>query len=151
MSEEDFPVALKSTIDRIGFDLGQAESPPVNFVDLDNVVNTTALLKSEDTAFIWSMAVLTDAPKDPLYAVSFQIGARTVNDPANYDIMRLVGKLKEAFKVDASLDIFDYTGVSVGPKVGVMLVSRVTVLPQEFDKVSGIRMISLEGRVQRLG
>lgn len=151
MSEQNFPVALKSTIDKLGYDLGQAESPPVNFVDLDNVVNTTTLLKSDDTALIWSMAALAPTPRDPLYAVSFQIGARTVNDPANYDIMLLVGKLKEVFNVGSSVAIFDYTGATAGAKIGVLLISNVTVLPQEFDKVSGIRMISLEGRAQRLG
>ena len=97
------------------------------------------------------MSVLVPTPRDPLYAVSFQIGARTVNDPANYDIMLLVGKLKEVFNVGASVSIHDYTGASAGPKIGAMLISEVTVLPQEFDKVSGIRMISLEGRAHRLG
>lgn len=151
MSEQNFPVALKSTIDKLGYDLAQAEEPPVAFIDLDNVVNTTALLKTDDTALIWSMSVMVPTPRDPLYAVSFQIGARTVNDPANYDIMLLVGKLKVAFNVGSSVDIFDYTGGTVGSKIGVLLISNVTVLPQEFDKVSGIRMISLEGKVQRLG
>ncbi|RLA43137.1 MAG: hypothetical protein DRR06_12870, partial [Gammaproteobacteria bacterium] len=91
MSEQNFPVALKSTVDKIGYDLAQAESPAVEFVDLDNVVNTTALLKTDDTALIWSMGLLVPTPRDPLYSVSFHIGARTVNDPANYDIMLLVG------------------------------------------------------------
>jgi len=151
MSEQNFPVALKSTIDKLGLDIAQAETPAVKFVDLDNVVNTTQLLKSEDTALAWTMSVLTPTPRDPLYAVSFQIGARTVNDPANYDIMTLVGKLKATFNVDSSVDIHDYTGATAGPKIGVLRISGVTVLPQEFDKVSGLRMISLEGRAQRLG
>lgn len=151
MSEQNFPVALKSTVDKIGYDLAQAESPAVEFVDLDNVVNTTALLKTDDTALIWSMGLLVPTPRDPLYSVSFHIGARTVNDPANYDIMLLVGKLKEVFNVDSFVDIHDYTGVSVGPKLGVLRISRVAVMPQEFDKVSGIRMISLEAKAQRTG
>lgn len=151
MSEQSFPVALKSTIDKVGYGLGQAETPSIKFIDLDNVVNTTELLTSEDTAYVWSMAVLAEAPTDPLYAVSFQIGARTVNDPANYDIMLLAGKLKEVFNVGSSIDIADYTGAVAGPKIGVLTISNVTVLPQEFDKVSGIRLISLEGRAQRLG
>ena len=151
MSEEGFPVALKSTIDKIGYDLAQTESPPVQFVDLDNVVNTTELLTSEDTALIWSMSVLAPTPRDPLYSCAFSIGARTVNDPANYDIMLLVGKLKAAFNIGSTIAIFDYTGVTAGPKVGILTVSNVAVMPQEFDKVSGIRMVSLEAKAQRVG
>lgn len=150
MSQESFPVSLKSTIDKIGWDLAQAEDPPVEFIDLDNIVNTTELMTSEDTALIWRMAVLVEEPSDPLYACSFTIGARTVNDPANYDIMLLVGKLSTLFREGVIVDIHNYTGASVGPKVGVLTITKVTVLPQEYDKVSGIRMVSLEGRAQRI-
>lgn len=151
MSEQTFPMALKSTIDKIGFDLGQAESSSLSFIDLDNVVNTTKLLQSVDSAYVWSMALLAPAPRDPLYVCSFMIGARTVNDPANYDIMLLVGKLKEYFSVDSSVDIQDFTGETPGPKLGVLTITGVTVMPQEYDKVSGIRMVSLQGRAQRFG
>ena len=151
MSQESFPVALKSTIDKLGSDLAAAEVPAVKFIDLDNVVNTANLLGSDDTALVWSMAVLAPTPSDPLYACSFQIGARTVNDPANYDIMLLVGKLSEVLQEGQLVDIHDYTGAVAGPRIGVLIITKVTVLPQEYDKVSGIRMIALEGRAQRLG
>ena len=151
MSEESFPVALKSTIDRIGLDLAEAETPPLKLVDLDNVVNTTELMTSEDSALIWSMSVLVPTPTDPLYGCSFTIGARTVNDPANYDIMLLVGKLSTYFQEGVIIDIKDYTGAVAGPKIGVLTITRNTLLPQEYDKVSGIRMVSVEGRAQRLG
>lgn len=151
MSQESFPVALKSTIDKIGWGLALAETPPVEFVDLDNVVNTAKLFESNDTALVWSMAVLVPTPSDPLYAGSFTIGARTVNDPANYDIMLLVGKLGEQLQEGARVDLHDYTGVTAGPLLGILTVTKVTVLPQEYDKVSGIRMVSVEFRAQRLG
>lgn len=151
MSQESFPVALKSTIDKLGWDIALAETPAVKFVDLDNVVNTATLFESDDTALIWSMSVLVPTPQDPLYACSFNIGARTVNDPANYDIMLLVGKLGDVFQEGALIDVHDYTGTVAGPKMGVLTITKVTVLPQEYDKVSGIRMISLEARVQRIG
>jgi len=151
MSEELFAVALKSTVDKIGYDLAQAEVPPLPFVDLDNVVNTTELLTSDNNAYVWSMSVLAPRPKDPLYACTFTIGARTVNDPANYDIMKLVGKLKVAFNVGSTVDILDYTGTVASAKMGVLTVATAVVLPQEFDKVSGIRLVSLEARAVRLG
>lgn len=151
MSEELFAVALKSTVDKIGYDLAQAEVPPIPFIDLDNVVNTAELLTSEQNAYVWNMAILAAVPKDPLYSCMFTVGARTINDPANYDIMKLVGKLKVAFNVGSSLDIKDYTGAVAGDKIGVLTVARVAVLPQEFDKVSGIRLISLEAKAVRIG
>lgn len=150
MSQESFPVALKSTVDKLGWGLALAETPAVKFVDLDNVVNTAALFESNDTAMIWSMAVLVPTPSDPLYACSFTIGARTVNDAANYDIMLLVGKLGNVFQEGVIIGIHDYTGAAAGPRIGVLTVTKVTVLPQEYDKVSGIRMISVEARAQRL-
>ena len=151
MSQESFPVAVKSTLDKLGNDLALAETPPVEFIDLDNVVNTATLLGSDDNALVWSMSVLVPVPSDPLYACSFSIGARTVNDPANYDIMLLVGKLSTVFEEGVIIDIHDYTGAVAGPRIGVLTMTKVTVLPQEYDKVSGIRMVSLEGRLQRLG
>jgi len=151
MSQENFPVALKSTIDKLGNDLAQAEVPPVEFIDLDDVVNTANLLGSDNTALLWSMSVLVPTPSDPLYACSFSVGARTVNDPGNYDIMLLVGKLSSVFQEGSLIDVHDYTEALAGPRIGVLSITKVTVLPQEYDKVSGIRMVSLEGRVQRLG
>jgi len=151
VSQESFPVAVKSTIDKLGNDIALAETPSVKFIDLDNIVNTANLMESDDNALIWSMSVLVPTPADPLYACSFMIGARTVNDPANYDIMLLVGKLSVVFEEGARIDIRDYTGAVAGPVIGILTITKVTVLPQEYDKVSGIRMVSLEGRVQRLG
>lgn len=151
MSEELFPLAVKSTIDKLGFDLAQAEIPPVKFIDLDNAVNTTALLSSQDNALVGELSILEPRPRDPMYQVSFSIGARTVNDPANYDIMTLVGKLKAKFAVNAVLEIRDYSGAAAGPIVGRLTVSQDTIMPQQYDKVSGIRLIAVRAMALRIG
>ena len=151
MSEDTFLLALKSTIDKAGYDLGQAEATPLEFIDLDNVVNTEKLLETDNDALVWELIEFAAKPRDPLYGCHFNIGARTVNDPANYNILGLVGKLKVRFNVDSTIDIHDYSGATAGPKVGVLRVWSAEVMTQQYDKVSGIRMVSLHARVQRLG
>jgi hypothetical protein len=151
MSEETFLVALKSTLDKVGNDLALAQTPPVTFVDLLNVVNTQALFESEDDALVWEFMTLQESPRDPLYQAHFDIGARTVNDPANYDILTLVGQVKTVLPYGQRIEIRDYSGLTQGPVVGIINVISVAVMEQTYDKVSGIRMITVIAKATRLG
>jgi len=133
MSEATFLLALKSTIDFLGTSIAQAQVPAVKFVDLGNQVNTQTLFASESDAIVWEFMTLQEAPQDPLYRVHFNIGARTVNDPGNYDILSLVGQVKVAFPVDSRINIFDYSGAVVGPLLGILNVSSISVMEQAYD------------------
>lgn len=149
MSEETFLVAVKSTIDKMVNDMALAEVPAVSYADLDNVVNTAALFESDDDALVWEMLNMDARPQDPLYLLSFNVGARTVNDPANYDMMKLVGKVKAAFAEKNDIPVFDYSGATVGPKLGFLYIVDVGINPQEFDKVSGVRLATVVARAAR--
>jgi len=151
MSEQLFLKALKSTIDKIGYDLGQLEAPPISFIDLDNTVNVEELLQSEETALVWELTGFSASPKDPLYRCHLSVGARTVNDPANYEILDLTGTLIESFSVGTIIDIKDYTGTVAGAKLGVLSITSSVVTPQQFDKVSGIRLTSFNAVAARFG
>lgn len=150
MLEQDFLVALKSTIDKIGWDLGNQQTPQLKFVDLDNTVKAQEMFDSEDDALVWELQTLADTPVDPLYTATFNIGARTVNDPANYDILSLAGKVKKVFKIGQKIDIFDYTGTPVSLKGGFIIPIDVSVMVQQYERVSGVRMITVTAKAQRL-
>lgn len=150
MQEDSFLLAFKSTIDKLGYELGQAQSPVLKFVDLDNTVKTKEMFDSNDDALVWEMLTLTDAPKDPLYMATFNIGARTVNDAANYDILALAGKVKAVLLIGGKVDIFDYSGAVAGPKGGFFMPIDVSVMSQQYERVSGVRMLTVTARAQRL-
>ncbi len=150
MLEQDFLKAFKSTVDKIGVDLGLAETPQLGFIDLDNTVKANEMFASDDDYLIWEMLTLTDDPMDPLYTATFNIGARTVNDPANYDILTLAGKVKAVFKIGQRIDVFDYTGAVVSAKGGFMMPIDVSVMTQQYERVSGVRMITVTAKAQRL-
>ena len=149
MSESEFILAVKSTIDKLGYDLGQAESPAITFVDLEDTINTTALFKTNDTAYVWDMAVLAPSPRDPLYSVAFSVGARTVNDSANFTSLALVGKVKSAFSIGESIEVRLYSGPTAGPVMGSIYMTSAIIMPHNFDKVAGIRMVSVQGKAVR--
>jgi len=150
MLEEDFLKALKSTVDKLGIDLGNEQSPPVGFVDLDNTVKAQAMFDSDDDYLVWELLTLDDNPGDPLYTATFNIGARTVNDPYNYDILTLAGKIKKIFSIGASIDIYDYSGLTAGAKGGSMMPISVAVMAQQYERVSGVRMVTIIAKAQRL-
>ncbi len=149
MDKQQFTVALKSSIDKILVDIALAEG--VEFVDLDDAVNTEALFKTQKDAIVWEFNVLQESPRDPLYAAAFNVGARTVEDSSNYDILKLSGALGEVFKEGNSIDIYDYTPETgpLGDKGGYFMVSEITMNPQLYDRMSGIRMITVSGRAVR--
>ena len=150
MLEQDFLKALKSTVDKIGVDLGLAETPQLKFVDLDNTVKAQEMFDSNDDYLIWEMLTLTEDPGDPLYTATFNIGARTVNDANNYDILTLAGKVKAVFKIGKRIDIHDYTGLVAGVKGGFMVPTDVSVMPQQYERVSGVRMVTVVAKAQRI-
>lgn len=149
MSQANFLKAIKSTIDKIGNDLALAQLPPIQFVDIDDSTATEAVFASDTDAIIWEMNGFEDNPSDPLYLVTFSIGAKTANDPANYNILGLTGLVKNAFPVGDSLDVKDYSGLTASLSQGRLLIQRVNVNPQGYDRTSGVRLISITALAQR--
>lgn len=149
MPSDTFLLALKSTIDKLGNDLAQAQVPPISFVDLDDSTATEAVFTSTNNALIWEMSSFDESPADPLYMATFHIGARTVNDPSNYSILALTGKVKEVFKVGSRIEIKDYSGLAASAKQGSLTIINVSVNPQAYDRTSGVRLISVTARARR--
>lgn len=149
MSRETWGLALKSTIDKIVHAL--AEELDFAYVDLDGESLNADLLASDETAIAWSLVALTESPRDPLYQVEFEIGAKTSSDPAGYTSFEIVGKVTEAFASNSRVDIYDYSGVpEPTTREGVLLIGASGVNPQQFDRTSGLRLISIVARAQRI-
>jgi len=143
----DFTTAFKSTIDKLGNDLAVAES--LKLIDLDDLALSSELMKSERDALVWEFLTFDTNPVDPLYSFSFRIGARTVNDAANYNILRLVDAVKGVFPVQSRGLVRDYSGAVAGPAVGTFFITDIRVDPQQYDKNSGLRMILVSGKSVR--
>jgi hypothetical protein len=139
----DFYLAVKSTIDRIAVDLATALS--IGFVELDDTVNVERLLSSPADLVVYQMVGMDEAPKAPLYMVTFSIGAKTTTDPANYDLAEIVSAVKAVVNKGASFQVKDYSSGTAPPTevVGSLLITSTGVDPQMFDGASGIRMLSV--------
>jgi len=145
----DFTLAFKSTIDKLGFDLATTES--IEFIDMDDLAKTAELFSNNKDAIVWEFLTLDENPSDPLYTFAFRMGARTVRDIANYNVLRLVDLIKTIFPTRTNVPIKNMSGAAAGPQVGSLYIVDVGVDPQQYDKESGIRMILVTGRCVRSG
>jgi hypothetical protein len=148
MSEINFMTALKSTIDKKAKAL--AESLNVQYVDLDDTTATSELFKTSDSAIVFELSTFQQNPIDPLYSGTLHIGARTVLDPGNYEILQLVGQVSSLFKEGVRIPIRESFEVLESGVVGVMLPGNAVAMPQQYELLSGIRLVSLDFTAQRL-
>ena len=144
----DFLSALKSTIDKSGVDIATAIGGGIKFVDLDDTVNTADIMAGQDSAIVWTMLSLDDAPIAPLYALHFGIGAKTTLDPGNYNLTELLDAVRAVMEKGKTIPIKDFSpGGDGSTQVGTITFTNISVDPQLFDKASGIRLISVAARV----
>ena len=150
----NFALHVKSTIDKLGVDLADSYSgtrPEIKFIDMDNMVNQAEDWGSDNAAFVWELETLVESPRDPLYAFSFNIGVKTTLDPGNYDLLDLMGEVASLFAVGDTIDVMDYSGLVLPTnREGYLVVTSSYVNPQQFDKSSGVRLVSVSGRAQRV-
>lgn len=144
-----FELYLKSTLDRLAFEIAQ-ELEVEDMADLDDTVNLASILSNDRPAIVWQLTTLDPAPRDPLYMVQFGIGAKTTSDPSNYKMMRLVSAMQHRFDIGTPITIRDYSGILPPSEVqGHLLVTNLSLAPQEFDNESGIRLYTVMGRAMR--
>lgn len=143
----DFLVPVKSTLDKLMWDLVAAIAleDPANYstlggLDMDDIVDTDELIKSQKPLLLWQHISLAPKPRDPLYTFEFMVGAKTSNDKGNYLLANLSMRVQNAFKVDTFLDVQDYSGDTAVPGKGYLTVVSLSQAPQVFDNVAGIRM-----------
>jgi hypothetical protein len=144
----EFTLALKSSVDREVYKL--AAENAYEFFDLDGAYLLPEQAESTKPAIAWSLLNIIEAPRDPFYSVHFEVGARTSNDVAQYDSMRILCLIQNAFPVNKDIRIVDYSKEYVtGEVVGYFLITSTVSTPPSFDKVSSIRTIQFTAAVQR--
>lgn len=144
-----FPLCVKSTIDYVTMQLANGLSLPV--VDMDSAGLFAELLGTDQTAIIWSIGNLSEAPVDPLWYVDFDIGAKTSLDPAQYKSLDVISEISDAFKVGSQYAVKDYSGTTAGSQVGSLFITAVMASPSQPDRLSGVRLINVQARAMRTG
>ena len=142
----DYLIHVKSTIDKVMNDLVTSlagQFPNLKGADVDNLVNTDEVFRSEDPVILWQFLTMTGAPKDPLYKINFLVGAKTVSDSANYDLVGLSNELRKAFEANTRIEVGDYSGVTAVTNTGYLIVVDNSFAPQQYDHMSGIRFFAI--------
>lgn len=148
MTASRFPLYVKSSIDKLAFDLGSSNDLPV--VDLDSAALVAELLDSDQTAILWAMGNLSESPMDPLWYVDFDIGVKTSHDPAQYKSLDVTSMIASAFGVNTNIQIKDYSGDNPPTEVfGNLVITSIVASPSQPDRLSGIRLLSVQGRAIR--
>lgn len=149
MSAEGFYMALKSSLDRVGYDL-VTDTGADGGASLDDTINVDEMLSSDDKLILWQLISVEEDPRDPLYRVTFGVGGKTAKDPANYALLDLQKAVATRLRVGKELLLYDYSGVSPSALKGSLTISQANLTPQEVDNDSGLRMFLLTGRAMRL-
>ena len=147
MNKDSFVLSLKSTIDFQAKTL--ADSLGLPFLDLASVFNENDLMESDQPVVCWEFTSIGEFPVDPMWYAEFEIGVMTMLDPSQYISLDVVGKIASHFSPNTSLPIFDYSGDVVSNELGRMLVASSGVTPQQSDRATGIRFVTVNVRATR--
>lgn len=143
-----FPLAVKSTIDRIIFE--EAMLQGCDFFDLDGVYLNASHVESAKPAIAWSLLSLMENHRDPYYLLHFEVAAKTVNDESQYNSMTIISAILNTFSVGNYFFIRDYSKAEAEGKVlGNLMITLASTSPPGFDKVSSLRTVQLTALVQR--
>ncbi len=142
----NFLLHVKSSIDKTMLDMVttlQATYPTLKGVEIDNLVQTDEMMKSEEPVLLWQFLALIPTPRDPLYRIEFMLGVKTVADSGNYLLAALMNEIGKVFEVGHTIPIGDYSGAVAVLDTGYMMVSRNTMTPQQYDHMSGMRFFTI--------
>lgn len=148
MSQAFFPLYVKSTISALCQAL--ATELGAERVDLDDLVNVEEILTSKKACILHEMNVCRPTP-DPMWQVSFNVGAKTSDDPGSYQLIEYYARVQELFSPRTSFDVFDYS-VAEGEepvRKGWMLVVEGQGGAQQLTERSGIRLVTISLRGAR--
>lgn len=141
-------VAVKSTLDKIVRDAVESQGlDQINVAAVDDVADFESVLKSREDAVLYQLVRLSPWPRSPKFEATFNIGAKTTDDGANFDMTRILGELNAVFQLGARFELRDYSGEEASERMGAMTLIDADVTPQQFDKQSGIRMLSCRAAV----
>jgi hypothetical protein len=145
---QDISLALKSTIDKRL--LALATEKGYGFFDLDGIYQDTGSINTVSPAIAWAFQVWAESPKDPMWEMSFEAGARTSEDLSQYDSMRIAGQVVSLFPSGEDFEIFDYSSSIAGTTaLGRVFITHSMVVPVVFSDSSTLRMGNIQAKVLR--
>lgn len=143
---DDFPLILKSTIDKLVADKVTAlmvAHPTLRWSEVDDMLQSDEVFKGDEPAILWQFGTVFEHPRAPLYGVEFSVAAKTTADPGNYLLIDLLAQMRDLFKPDATFQLFDFARAQAEAvdtvSKGFLRVSSNEIAPQQFDRQSGIR------------
>jgi len=138
-----FIKAVKSTIDFHGHNIGtNYAGGSVATVDMNTDINVDELLASDAPAILWELVTCSEAPREPMWDVSFMIGAKT-SKGTGYARMSLLEAVTAVMKPGSSLSVHDYSGTVAGPQVGFLSVTAVDLDPEQEGRFAGVRLVAV--------
>jgi len=148
---ENFPVEVKSTLDKLLADLAEANN--WLFFDLDGGYLLPQIMGSTEPAIVISFPGLTDSPRDPFYNVIFEVGARTSDDPSQYLTRKITGAIGKVIERNKAIQVYNYheESPSSTDATGYLFPVNITPTPARFDQVSGLTMLQVHAEVFRYG
>ena len=154
MSQDTLYMEAKSTLDFLMYQLLdkiQPEFPELKATDLDDVTRVAEVVGGTSPALVWKFGELEASPSDPLYTLSFYVGAKTTQDSGNYKLSDLLTHVSAQFAKDSSFEIRDYSGEPVSDVTANTFIVSSGIAPQQFDHQSGMRLLQVVGRLWRIG
>lgn len=145
MSQALFPLHVKSTISFLCQQL--ATELGADRVDLDDLVNVEEILVGKKACILHEMNVCKPGP-DPMWEVSFNVGAKTSDDPGSYKLIEYYARVQDLFAPRTWIDVRDYTGAegTEPAKVGWMTITDGAGGAQQLTERSGIRLVTVTMR-----
>lgn len=150
---DDFPLILKSTIDKLVSDKVAAlagQFPGLQWAEVDDMLQTDEVFKGDTPAVLWQLGSVFESPRAPLYGIEFSVGAKTTADPGNYQLIALLGQIRDVFDAGVSIQLYDYARELTDPadtvSKGYLRISANEIAPQQFDRQSGIRYAIVRGK-----
>lgn len=137
----NFLRALKSTVDKILNDVAVAASVP--YVDIDDKSRVRVLSDSNQKAVLGHFQTFPKTD-DRTYKGCFGVGVKVSTDPGNYAILALLDTLSASFRVGKQFPVRDWSGVTVGPVLGRIVITSTSLQPNEDLGDSNVRFIQVE-------
>ena len=138
----NFPLAVKSTIDKLVYDLASVNG--YDFFDLDGSYLLADHVESMKPAITAGSFVCTPSPRDPFYSVHFEVAAKTSTDQAQYDSLYMTSMIQDLFQVGLQFYVADYSGDTIPTNnLGWLYINYTASDTPGFDKISGLRPVRI--------
>jgi len=147
MTQESFIVALKSTIDFHSKSI--ADSLGLPFLDLASVFNENKLMESDQPIICWEFSSIGEFPVDPMWYTEFEVGVMTMLDPSQYVSLDIIGTISSYYRPSTSFDVVDYSGDVASNPLGRLIITASGVTPQQDDRATEIRFVTVSARATR--